>query len=251
MDLTPEKANELLGQAKLFNLLATLLVVAGGAFISRKINSTHKTSQRFVFHAFVIWWLSWLVLLLSWLAIKPFPDLNPVLQTWVQLVTSDVNSLLLILGAIVLMHAGKSYNVVDMLFSGVGFVLVLGVTYAGLYGFMKSADGLASAVHQNVVLCLAAAGPVLFAWALWQVYDTYLPLIAGIIYGLAQPVAFMALFGGDVTDTLAAKEKLAISLLFLGVMKIVWAIAVARVFFEKTSSAGSINLVRGAPQEFA
>lgn len=199
------------------SIVVTLAALLAFWFICRQ-----KDAPGFVVRSGFLWLLSWLVWVATWLALG-----SNALQRWphvvsVELLCSDLNSILFLLLYFMITRAESSTEVASRVLA---IVVPIAMGYALVYWIFDT--DLARSLHQNWSLALAAASPVLVGWAIAVRYRAYLPLVVGFAYGFLQPAAFEAVFPRVKYPT-AQLAMLAKALVVLAILKVVWALVIGR-----------------------
>lgn len=203
-----------------------IVVIVCAVGVLQLIHLSLPPRKRLALTAFLAWWLAWLFLLASWALIRGGPLLGDATLR-VQLLLSDLNSLLLIFGFFVVVYLHHFEAKVTGAFAVALMLLVfLGAFYLLVYFYFDNSLRLL----QLWGLCLAAATPVLFGWALGIAYGGWLPVIVGLAYGFLQPGAFAAVI--DPIQYTESTNPWASLLVLLAVMKVAWAAVVGRYLLQ-------------------
>jgi hypothetical protein len=229
-------------EAKTLNAVVSLVVT-----FSALLAFWHIRRQRdfpdFVIRAGFLWLLSWAVWVGTWLAIG-----SKTLQAWphfvsLELLCSDLNSLIYLLLYFVVTRAespaDSAWRAIVVVFStGFGYLLLY-------YAFDLS---LATRLHERWSLVLAAATPIMVGWAIASRYRDYLPLAVGFAYGFLQPGIFEAVFPGAQNDT-AQQSLLARTVVLLAILKVFWALVIGRYLMSRPSHETPIVHVESKPDD--
>lgn len=237
-------------EPSIFNTCMVVVVIASGAFLAVKVNSvSNKNPQyRFLFYSYISWWLAWAVWGVMW-GIMFFP-FSEEIRKLVGLGFSDLNSVIIIVSSLFLVRR-TSLSALNGFFLGIGLLVVAAISYTALHAFFGFGSEASLQIHENLSLCLAAASPVVFSWALSMRCSSYLPLGTGLMYSLLQAVAFEAfLHGKSYEENLDVLATFASALFLLGIMKIVWAIVITRYFLIPTENLGKEGFFNDIPWEF-
>jgi hypothetical protein len=220
------------------SIVVTLAALLAFWFICRQ-----NDVPGFVVRSGFLWLLSWLVWVATWLAIG-----SNALQGWphvvsLELLCSDLNSILFLLLYFMVTRAESSKEVARRVLA---IVVPLALGYALVYWIFDI--DLARSLHQRWSLALAAATPVLVGWAIAVRYRGYLPLIVGFVYGFLQPAAFEAVFPNAKYPP-AQMALLAKALVVLAILKVVWALVIGRYLMSVPERTEPISYVKAATYE--
>jgi hypothetical protein len=206
--------------ASTINLLVCGLVSACSLYTLRVLNMQNTGRDRFVFRAFVWWWLSWIAWTAAWaaIAIRNLPSEHPNLL----LLLSDLNAVTLIMVYLTLTRA-ESYGGGTAVIDFINICVVVGAAYFVFYLLIPNRF---NAVQHGWGLCLSAISTMLVGWAFVLRYGTRAVLVVGFVYAFSQPLAFES-----ILNTNAGPEAFAEPFkLVLAGFKVVWAIVVTAYF---------------------
>src|SRR5258708_37343868 len=198
------------------NFLICVAVVIFGFYPLRKLDREFDRQWRFLFRAFLCWWLAWVAWSVTWAVILSKLQLAPVTKNILTLVGSDLHAILLILVYFFLTR-GSTYKPSQALIEGIFLALILLVGYSALY--ITFAPETASRLQEEWGLILGAVSTILVGWGFLLRYNTRIVLVMGFIYGFAQPAAFESVLIGK--NPLPDATRAAIHIIIAG-LKILW-----------------------------
>lgn len=206
------------------NFLVCALVTACGFLWLRNISGKYGENDRYLFRAYLYWWLSWLVWTLTW-ALITFTSWETTHRRAL-LGLSDLNAILLITVYFSLARS-KAHKPTVELIDFVGLGAVIAIAYAVFQWLMPERF---DSLQIGWGLCLSAVSTLVVGWAFVLRFETRLVLIIGFIYAFAQPLAFDAIFYGERISHQA--PLLDAFKLVLAVLKVIWATIVSLYFTQ-------------------
>ncbi len=224
------------------NFLICVAVVIFGFYPLRKLDREFDRQWRFLFRAFLCWWLAWVAWSVTWAVILSKLQLAPVTKNILTLVGSDLHAILLILVYFFLTR-GSTYKPSQALIEGIFLALILLVGYSALY--ITFAPETASRLQEEWGLILGAVSTILVGWGFLLRYNTRIVLVMGFIYGFAQPAAFESVLIGK--NPLPDATRVAIHIIIAG-LKILWATSVTLCILQLPNS--SDTLVQASTSRF-
>jgi hypothetical protein len=228
--MSPNKASALT------NLVICIAVVASGFYWLRDFDQRYKEELRFLFRAYLCWWLSWLAWGAVWVLITLQVPYTQDTRDLITLAGSDLNAILLIMVYFTLTR-GNRYKASTAWIEGTFLALIFFIGYATFY--VAFDRGFAMRLQEKWGLILGAVSTILVGWAFALRYDTRVVLGAGFVYGFAQPAAFEAVLSvqarpKDFEDVFVAVQVI------LALLKILWATVVTRYFTQKPEETDSL-----------
>lgn len=211
----------------LANFVICALVTLSGLYWLRRF-SQHDNENRFLFRAYLCWWLSWVVWTATW-ALLAFTRLIETHQRTI-LALSDLNTVLLITVYFIITR-GNTYK---PLVAAIEFVYVCLVLASGYGIFFLFFPERFDDLQMGWGLCISALSTLLVGVAFSFRFKTRAVLAIGFAYAFSQPLAFEAILHSTARhgDSLSAAHALAAFKFTLAILKVVWA-TVVTVYFTQ------------------
>jgi hypothetical protein len=223
----------------LLNLAVCCVVVLWGSYLwAGPLRSKLNGDSRFLYRAFVFWWLSWLSWVGTWVVITFSVPANEDQQELLTLLASDLNAVFMLL-VYFCVTRGKEFRVSSALKLSTRIVLPLGVSYAVMYLYFHDNFRFALGLHKNWSLCIGAVSTILLGWAFSLRFNASAVLVIGFVYGFSQPAAFQAVFNLDQGGE-SARSVLVVVRVALAFLKIIWATVVTRYLVHRPESVESL-----------
>lgn len=225
-----------LQDARNLNLIIVFIVVGWGAYFMYILDQKWQNEYRFLYRAFTCWWLSWLAWAATWLVIPLFES-HP-LAAIITFLLSDLNAVFLVLVYFYLTR-GNEFQIKDALHRASSILLALGLGFWALHSYIPDPD-LAKELQESLELCIGVVATMLLGWAFALRFNSTVVLMIGYIYGLLQPIAYMALFHED--KFARSPDPFITAIMVLAFLKIAWATVVTWYFMQEPESTE--NLVK-------
>ena len=217
------------------NLGICLIVTIGGFYWFPKFNQEYTGNNRYIFHAYFCWWLSWIAWLGAWGVIASG---KPGLHNWI-FAFSDLNALFLIILYFFLTR-GKEYLPLNALFNFLFFFIVIGAGYFLVFLVLRDRfDSLQSGWG----LCLSVLSTVLVGWAFRYRYKTNVVMTIGFIYAFTQPLIFDVISQENLVRASPGGETIKF---VLAILKVFWSSLVTLFFFSPIATKENIKAPAGA-----
>lgn len=224
-------------QGSWLNLYVVVAGVIGISVLGTRFKSSLKEGDAYLLRAYFIWTFCWIVWFVTWVAnswVAKSTDYvsKKSLISWISI---DLDSMLRIILYLTLVRASE-FTTRHAIKLGIIMITFIATGYVLIYNIFTF--DLAYKLHESFALCLGVVSPVLVGWAFRLRFGSYLPMIAGFIYGFAQPAAFAAAFHGHDNPKDAA--ALGGVLVFFAIMKVFWATIITGFFFTRPGTERSL-----------
>lgn len=221
----------------LTNFCICVLVTLNGFYWLKYINKKNEHERRYIFRAYLCWWLSWVVWTVTW-AIISFTE-REISHPRAVFALSDLNAIFLVAVYFILTR-GDGYKPITALLDISYLCTVLAAGYI-IFWFLlpQRFDSL----QMGWGLCLSAVSTLLVGWAFNFRYKTRAVLVIGFVYAFAQPFAFDAIQQkappADVQPVLEAFKFV------LAIFKVLWATIVTTYFTLPPATNENITVGTG------